>query len=138
MFHMISSKIVFSLISYMVFDQKIAPKMFENFRTENFRKISKIFEISIFRENRKIRNFYNWIPIVKFRIFRFSKIFEDFFSTKINFPRKIFFFIENFCIRRVIRNCFSLCPGDLKLPKLLFVAQLFLKMWRVIVKYHWF
>ena len=64
------------------------------------------------------------------------KMFEDFFSTKINFPRKIFFFIENFCIRRVIRNCFSLCPGDLKLSKLLFVANTFLKMWRVRVNYN--
>ena len=99
-------------------------------------KKSKMSGKSIFRETWKIIIFYNWIPIVKFRIFRFSKIFEDFFSTKINFPRKIFFFIENFCIRRVIRNCFSLCPGDLKVPKLLFVANTFLKMWRVIVNFN--
>ena len=58
---MISSKIVFSLIFYIVFDQKIVPKMF---------------------------------------------------STKIILERKIFDFIENFCIRRVMKKCFSLCPGN--------------------------
>ena len=58
---MISSKIVFSLIFYIVFDQKIVPKMF---------------------------------------------------STKIILERKIFDFIENFCIRRVMKKCFSLRPGN--------------------------
>ena len=58
---MISSKIVFSLIFYIVFDQKIVPKMF---------------------------------------------------STKIILERKIFDFIDFFCIRRVMKKCFSLCPGN--------------------------
>ena len=58
---MISSKIVFSLIFYIVFDQKIVPKMF---------------------------------------------------STKIILERKIFDFIENFCIRRVMKKCFSLCTAN--------------------------
>ena len=52
---MISSEIVFSLIFYIVFDQKIVPKMF---------------------------------------------------STKIILERKFFDFIENFCIRRVMKKCF--------------------------------
>ena len=58
---MISSKIVFSLIFNIVFDQKIVPKKF---------------------------------------------------STKIILERKVFDFIENFCIRRVIKKCFSLCPAN--------------------------
>ena len=58
MFYTISSKIDFSLFVYVVFDQKIVPKMF---------------------------------------------------STKIILERKIFDFIENFCIRRVMKKCFSLC-----------------------------
>ena len=58
---MISSKIVFSLIFYIVFDQKIVPKMF---------------------------------------------------STKIILERKFFDFIGNFCIRRVMKKCFSLSPGN--------------------------
>ena len=61
MFYMISSKIVFSLIFYVVFDQKIVPKMF---------------------------------------------------STKIILERKIFDFIEKFCIRRVMKKCFSPCIAD--------------------------
>ena len=58
---MISSKIVFSLIFYIVFDQKIVPKMF---------------------------------------------------STKIILEREIFDFIGNFCIRRVMKKCVSLCPAN--------------------------
>ena len=58
---MISSKIIFSLIFYIVFDQKIVPKMF---------------------------------------------------STKIILERKIFDFIENFCIRRVMKKFFSLCLAN--------------------------
>ena len=58
---MLSSKIIFSLIFYIVFDQKIVPKMF---------------------------------------------------STKIILERKIFDFIENFCIRRVMEKCFSLCIAN--------------------------
>ena len=58
---MISSKIVFSLIFYIVFDQKMVPKMF---------------------------------------------------STKIILERKIFDFIENFCIRRVMKKCFCLCLAN--------------------------
>ena len=52
---MISSKTIFSLIFYIVFDQKFVPKIF---------------------------------------------------STKIIFARNIFVFIENFCIRRVMKKCF--------------------------------
>ena len=55
---MISSKIVFSLIFYIFFDQKIVPGIF---------------------------------------------------STKMILERKIFDFIENFCIRRVVKKCVSLC-----------------------------
>ena len=58
---MISSKIVFSLICYIVFDKKHVPKMF---------------------------------------------------STKIILERRIFDFIETFCIRRVMKKCFSLRPGN--------------------------
>ena len=55
---MISAEFVFSLIFYLVFDQKTVPKMF---------------------------------------------------SAKIISEREIFDFIENFCIRRVMKKCFSLC-----------------------------
>ena len=58
---MISSKTIFSLIFYIVFDQKFVPKIF---------------------------------------------------STKIIFARNIFVFIENFCIRRVMKKCFSLCIAN--------------------------
>ena len=58
---MISSKIVFSLIFYIVFDKKNVPKMF---------------------------------------------------STKIILERKIFDFIGNFCIRRVMKKCFSQCLAN--------------------------
>ena len=58
---MISSKPVFPLIFYIVFDQKIVPKMF---------------------------------------------------STKIILERKIFDFIDFFCIRRVMKKCFSQCLAN--------------------------
>jgi hypothetical protein len=58
---MISAEFVFSLIFYLVFDQKTVPKMF---------------------------------------------------SAKIISERKIFDFIEMFCIRRVMKKCFSLCSGN--------------------------
>ena len=58
---MISSKVVFSLFFYIVFDQKIVPKMF---------------------------------------------------STKIILERNFFDFIENFCIRRVMKKCFFLCIAN--------------------------
>ena len=59
-------------------------------------KKSKMTGKSIFRENQKIRNFYNWIPIVKFRIFRFSKIFEDFFFDQNKFSAENFLFYWKF------------------------------------------
>ena len=41
-----------------------------------------------------------------------QKIVPKMFSTKIILERKIFDFIENFCIRRVMKKCFSLRPGN--------------------------
>ena len=58
---MISSKTIFSLIFYIVFDQKFVPKIF---------------------------------------------------SAKIIFERKFFDFIEKLCIRRIMKNCFSLCLAN--------------------------
>ena len=66
----------------------------------------------VFEEIIENIHFCNWIPIdaiVKIRSFRFSR---EIFSDKKFFERNIFVFIENFCIRRVMKKCFSLCPGN--------------------------
>ena len=46
-----------------------------------------------------------------------KKSVEKYFSTKIFFERKIFVFIENFTIRTDIKNCFSLCLGNVSIVR---------------------
>ena len=114
-----------------IFEKFVGPKKIgksRNFENIDFSLEKRFFEFSKISTFRHFKNFRILVRIPSMKIF----------STKIKFPRKIFVFIEKFCIRPVIRKCFSLRPGDLKVVKLLFVDHHFLKMYRVTVKYQGF